>query len=184
MTGAEACTIVPVEILIEKNEVVPHRVFLELLGASIDWTAAIFSTQKDLAQTGRNLPGYLIEIHHPARTRRTLNPEVVAEVGVVLEKRSNDQRVDRHPDRPAPVRITAKHPGRCFGRHVPAPKFSPPHRDDVRVVSVITRKRTNAIRTQEFVLIEHPVQHASQSLFIQDRCEMAASFTNLYRIVN
>ena len=48
----------------------------------------------------------------------TFDCEVVAVVGVVLQQRADDERIDGHPDRAAPVRVAAEHAGVGFARHI------------------------------------------------------------------
>ena len=57
---------------------------------------------------------HLFERHHFARTGRTFHLEAAAVVHVILAERLNDQEVDGHPDRPAPVRVTAEQVGGRF----------------------------------------------------------------------
>jgi hypothetical protein len=54
----DAAAGIPVEILVEKDEVVPVRVVLENLQISSHGTATVFTAQKDSVQATRNLSSY------------------------------------------------------------------------------------------------------------------------------
>ena len=66
-----------------------------------------------------DLPRHLEQGHHPTRAGRAFHAEVVAMEGVVDQQGAHQHDVDRHPDRAAPVRIAAEHPGIGFRRKVP-----------------------------------------------------------------
>ena len=51
----------------------------------------------------------LEHIHSSVRSGGAFDFEVVAVIGVEFQKSANNQRVDGHPDRSAPVRISAEH---------------------------------------------------------------------------
>jgi hypothetical protein len=53
--------------------------------------------------------------------------------------------------------------------------------NDVRVVSVITRERPDAVSTEEFVFVEHFGQHAAELGLIQDRAEPPARVPGVSR---
>ena len=70
-----------------------------------------------------------------ARAGRALDLEVVAVVEVELQQRPDDQRVDRHPDRPAPVGVAAEHAGVRLGRQVVDAVLLAADVEDVRVLA-------------------------------------------------
>src|SRR5262245_50492090 len=103
MAGAKARAVVAVEVFVEQDQIAPVRVRLELLRTAVHRPPALFVLEEDIAAPARDLLSYFVEVHLPPRTGGTLDGEVVAVIGVVLQERANDQAVDGHPDRPAPV---------------------------------------------------------------------------------
>src|SRR6266540_4103129 len=100
---AEAGPVVAVEVLVEQEQVAPVRVLLKLARPPVDRPPALAVAEKDAGQPARDLLGDLIQGHAPTGARGTFDRELVAVVTVVVYQGTDDQRVDRHPDRPAPV---------------------------------------------------------------------------------
>src|SRR5262245_14294973 len=59
MTGAKTRTVVAVEIFVEKNMVPPVRIFLKLLGASVDRSPAAAVAEEDARQSPRKFHCHL-----------------------------------------------------------------------------------------------------------------------------
>ena len=137
-----------------------------------------------LRQPAADLLGDLVERHLTPGARRTLDREVVAVVRVVLEQRPDDQRVDRHPDRPAPVGVAAEHAAVGLRRQVRHPIVLVADTEHVRMLLVVPGDGADAVRAQELVLVEHPGQHATQLRFVQDRREQAVLFPALCRVLD
>src|SRR5262245_49435677 len=98
MTGAEAGAVVAVKVLVEENQIAPVRILLEHARAAKHRTTAVGAAEKNVSQTPGDIFGHLIKVHAPARPGGALDQEFVAVVGVVLQKRADDQTIDRHPD--------------------------------------------------------------------------------------
>src|SRR6516162_8982576 len=79
VTGADAGPGVPVEILMERNEVAPVIVLLKLAVVPEHRSAAFVVTEEDAAQPAGNLPGYLPQCQVLAGTGWALHLEAVAE---------------------------------------------------------------------------------------------------------
>src|SRR5262249_30723786 len=105
---------IAVKVLIEQQEVAPMRVVLKLRRTSIDRTLSVVIALKNAHQPARDLLSDLIKIHLMTRAGGALYCKVVAVVRVILQQRSDDQSVDRHPNGTAPVRVSAKHAGIGF----------------------------------------------------------------------
>src|SRR5215467_4592022 len=118
VTCAQSGTVVAVEILVEQEVVLPVGVLLELLGAPVHWPRPSFTAQKDARESARQLLRNLIERQVLSRAGRTLDLEVIAVELVQVQQRADQQSVDRHPNRAAPVGIAAEHAGIRFGRQV------------------------------------------------------------------
>ena len=119
VAGPEAGPVVAVEILVEQHEIAPVRVFLELPGSAIDRPPALLVLEKGVRQAARDLFGDLIQVHVPPGARGTLDGEIISIEGVIIHQGPNDQDVDRHPDRSAPVGVAAEHAGIGFRRQIP-----------------------------------------------------------------
>jgi len=85
-----------------------------------------------------------------------LDLEVVAVELVEVQQRPDDQRVDRHLHRPAPLGVSPEHPRVQLLREVLHPELLPVDGEDVRVPLVELGKRPHPIGTQEFGLVEPP----------------------------
>src|SRR5882672_9898383 len=110
MAGPKSGAVVRVEILVEQNVILPVRIFLELLGSAIDGTVAVLIAEKDARQPTRNLSCHLKQRHEVSRTRGALDLEVVAVEQVEVHQTADQEYIHRHPDGPAPIRITPEHP--------------------------------------------------------------------------
>src|SRR5262249_27480022 len=97
MARAEPGPVVPVEGLVEQDQISPVRVLLELPRAPVHGPVPVLAPQEDAAQPTPDLLGDLVQIHLPPRTRRTLDRELIAVEHVVLQQRPDDQRVHGHP---------------------------------------------------------------------------------------
>src|SRR5262249_15126204 len=111
MAGADAGTIVAMEIFVEQQVIPPVRIVLEFLGAAEYWPQPILFAQKDPLQPIGDRASDLEQVHDVARASRTFDPEFVAIVQIILHQRADQQHVDGHPNWPAPVRVAAEHPG-------------------------------------------------------------------------
>src|SRR5215469_12943750 len=109
-----ACTYtsagVAVEVLVKQNQLVPIGITLELLNASIDRPLALLISQENLRKSARNLGGDIPQREHVSRTRRELNFEIVTEIMMELLQRFYEKKIDRKPNRPAPVGIATEEP--------------------------------------------------------------------------
>src|SRR6058998_1470091 len=108
---AEAGPVVAVEVFVEQEIVAPVRVLLKLARSPVDRPPALAVPQEDAGQPARDLLGDLIEGHLPPGARGTFYGEIIPIVTVVLLQGPDDQAVDGHPDRPAPVGVAAEHAG-------------------------------------------------------------------------
>ena len=78
------------------------------------------------------------------------------------------RRVDRHPDRAAPVGVAAEHAGVGLRRQIRNAVLLAAGVEDVRMVGVVARQRADAELAEELVLVEHLGQHAAELGFVQD----------------
>src|SRR4029434_6257635 len=99
----------PVEVLVERDQVAPVWIALEGLHVPEYRTPAVRPTQEDARETPRELHRDIPELHAPAGARRALDPRPLAQEPVELLQRLDQQIVHREPDRPAPVRIAPYH---------------------------------------------------------------------------
>src|SRR5207247_3396929 len=107
--SSDVCSSDLVEVLVEQEIVAPVRVLLKLPGPPVDRPPALAVPQEDAGQPARDLLGDLIEGHLPTGARGTFYGEIIPIVTVVLLQGPDDQAVDGHPDRPAPVGVATEH---------------------------------------------------------------------------
>src|ERR1700737_1921745 len=166
MRGPDAGAVVAVEILVEQQIVAPVRIGLEFLRPAEHRSATILPSSKEAAQTPGDLLADFKQGHLHARSGRALDRECVAVVQIKLSQRADQQRVDRHPDRPAPIGVAAKYPGAGFGGLVFHPVFRATRAEYIGLVAVSARQGPYAMLAEELVGIEHTGQHAPKLLFV------------------
>src|SRR5262249_44063069 len=93
---------------------------------------------------------------------------------VHLHQPANDQPIDRHPDRPPPVRVATEHACIGLGRQIIDPIFTSLEVEHKGMVTVILRQRPYAVRTEELVLVEHIAQNATELLLVDHRRQPAS----------
>ena len=69
VAGPKAGAVVSVEVLVEQNVILPVRIGLEFLRASVNRPPARLIAQEDPGQPIGNFPGYLEQIHHACPSR-------------------------------------------------------------------------------------------------------------------
>jgi len=109
MARSDTGPIVPVEILVEWDAVTPVRIGLKLFLSSEYSPAPVSVTDEDAGQAVRDLPSDLEEVHLPARAGRTLNLERIAVELVEVDECPDDNVINRHPHRAAPVGVATEH---------------------------------------------------------------------------
>src|SRR5262249_54761878 len=109
VTGPEASAVVSVEVFVETNVVLPMRVVLELLGATVHWPPSRGVASENFDEPLRQFLSDLEQRQQLAGTDRALHPEVISIVEIELQERPYDEDVHRHPDGPSPVRVATKH---------------------------------------------------------------------------
>src|SRR5215813_4702381 len=164
------------EIFVEQQVIAPIRVALKFIRAAKHWSPSVFVAQKDPAQPSDDLMRHLEQIHQLPRTGRTLDFEIVAVIGEIMQQATNDQRVDGNPDRPAPIRIAAEHAAVRFRRQVADAIFLALDAKGVGVPGMIARQRANPVRAQELVLVKHAAENAPQPVPVDEPDEAPPSY--------
>src|SRR5258708_27615536 len=93
------------EVFMEWDVVAEVRVSLQALVRAKDRAAAMSVTQEDARQPLRQLIGHFAQGDQLPRSRRALDLEIVAVVTVEAAEALDQEEVDRHPDRAAPVGV-------------------------------------------------------------------------------
>src|SRR5205085_4786073 len=106
--GAYAGAIIAMEVLEEHNVLFPFRIRLQFFRATEDRTAPVLILEENTRQPAGNFPGYLEEVHLIARTGGTFDLKAVSVVEVVTHQRPNQENIHRHPDRSAPIGVSAE----------------------------------------------------------------------------
>src|SRR3954451_15397151 len=101
----EPGAVVAVEVLREDDQVLPVRVGLQRLVGAVDRAAPPRIRREQRDQPPGQVVRHLAEVHLVLRTGRVLHHKVLAEERRVLAERLDQQEIDRHPDRPPPVRV-------------------------------------------------------------------------------
>ena len=172
--GAEPRTVVAVEVLVEEHVVPPLRIGLEALDPAEAGPPPVVAADEErdqaLAQVGGDLP----ERELVPGAVRVLDLELVAEeAGIAVERLDHDE-VDRHPDRPAPVRVAAEHAGRRLGRLVVDRRAHPVDVERERMLGVPARDGPEPVGREELGLVEDPGEQPEDALDADDAEEHAA----------
>src|SRR6516165_227077 len=144
MAGPDACTGVAMEILVEQDVVSPVLIVPSAVIAMCR-TATVVVEDEQAGQPSRNLLTDLQEIQLAARADRTLDLEVVAQVGVLVDQGADEHELHRHPDWSAPVGVAPKHPAVRITRDVTDPVLLSANVEDIGVLGVIARQRANSV---------------------------------------
>ena len=64
VTGAQASTVVAVEILIEEDVIPPVGIALELLGTTVDGPSTVLVASEDPGESVGDLLAHIEQIHH------------------------------------------------------------------------------------------------------------------------
>src|SRR5216683_701573 len=115
--GAQTATAVAVEIFI-KQQMVAEPGPAKALVAAEHWPGSISAAQKDAAQPIDDLIGDFSKAAHASRTHRALHSKLIAIIAVKPVERFDNQIIERHPYRPAPIRIATEDPRIRIARHV------------------------------------------------------------------
>ena len=137
MAGADARTVVAVEVFVEQHQVAPVRIRLIARVAAVHRPLAVGIPQERCASAAAKsrppLPTASCKFPEPVgHSTLKSSPEVVME----LLQRFDQQVVHREPDRPAPVRVAAEQAGARFGRLVVHAILRAVHRQHVGVILV------------------------------------------------
>src|SRR5258707_5050242 len=100
MAGTQSCAVVRVEVFVEQNVILPVRVFLELLGSTVDGALAILIAEKNARQSLGNFFGKLEQGHVFPRTDGTLDLDVVPVDHVKVKQSAAHSDVHWHPVTP------------------------------------------------------------------------------------
>ena len=184
MTGTDAGSVVAVEVLVEEQVIPPERIVGELRRAAVERAAAALVAQEDSRQSLGQPLRDLVERRPVPRSGRILHPEARPIVGVVVDERLDEERVDRHPDRAAPVRVSAEEATVRLGRQVSNLDLLAVDVEGIRVLEVVTRERPNPERAEEFVLIEHVSEHPTESFLAEQREQPAVAIAGAPRVVD
>jgi hypothetical protein len=177
--GAEAASILAVEVLVERDVVAKMRVVLELGIAAEDRPAAVGSPQEQGRQPSREFVGDLAEAHLHPRAGGTFDLEVVAVVIVKAPETFDHHEVDRHPDRAAPVRVAPEKAAVRLARQIFHAVMRAIVLERIGMVEIAARQGPDAVRRQELGLVQHPLEDARGAVGPRERQEMAPALAAL-----
>src|SRR3954467_6616479 len=110
MTRPHAASRVSMEVLMERQQVAPVCIRLEVLIRPKNGTPAERITAEDTDDPPGDFVCRLFQIHKLVGTCRALNPQVRPVVFVQAPERLNQQVVHGQPDWTAPVGVSSKEP--------------------------------------------------------------------------
>ena len=111
MRGTNSLARVPMEVLVEENQVLKVRVLVHLHVPSVRRAVPVAVLGEDPDDPGLDLLGDVGEMHVVSAVRGALDLETVSVVLVETLERFDEEEVGREPDRASPVGVAAEHPG-------------------------------------------------------------------------
>src|SRR5262249_12506757 len=120
MAGPDACIGIRMEVLVEQDVVAPVLIAPSAVKA-MGRPAAFLIADEQARQPSRELLADLEEIQLAARADRTLDLEVVAQGGILVDQGADEHELHRHPDRAAPVGVPPEHPAVRVTRDITDP---------------------------------------------------------------
>ena len=183
MARPEPGAVVAVEVLVEEQVVLPRRVVLEPLDPAEARPPAVVARHEERDQPVAEVGADLVEGELPPRAGRVLELEVVAEEARVAVERLHDEEVDRHPDRPPPVRVPAEHAGRRLGGLVVDRGVHALDVEDERIGLVEARDRPEPVGGEERLLVEEAGEEPENSRHSDDPEEDLAVLGATFRRV-
>ena len=169
VAGADAGAVVAVEVFVERDQVVPVRVGLELLYSAVDRPASVLVVGERRRQARGDFGGDLEQVHLLPRAGGALDFELVAVVAVQLSQPAQDDDVHREPHRAAPVGVAAEHAGVRLGRKIVDVVLLPAPVEDARLVEMAARDRADSVWAEELVLVEHGFEDPPQPQLVDER---------------
>src|SRR3989442_12315611 len=176
MAGSNADARVTLKILVEQKQIAPVRIRLENLQVAKSGAAAVTRAQEKVGQAVRKVPRHLPQWYGGSRAGGQLDFQTVPEVVVKLLQRFDQQEIHREPHRPAPVRVPAEETGGGLSRLVVHTVFVAIDMQHIGVFAVMLGKRSNAVRGEKLVLVQHVAEHAHELPAVYQR-EQAAHAT-------
>jgi hypothetical protein len=138
MARADSASVISVEVLIEKDQLLPIRIVLKLLRSSVNRAPTVLITCKDGAQSSGELLCNLPECQEAPRSRWALDLVVFTEIVMELLDSFDDQKVHRKPDRSAPVRIAPEQRSRGFPGFILEAMFGSLKVQNIRMITVMS----------------------------------------------
>src|SRR5260370_127952 len=139
MAGPQAAPGFTVEVFIKQNEVTPMRVAGVLVDLAVTWAFATFVRQKNTGKPERKFVRHFLERQHVSGADGTFHLERFAIEQVITLERFDDEKVDRKPNRPAPVRVATEKITRSFARNVINAVFVVADTENIRLFVMDTR---------------------------------------------
>src|SRR5579871_325975 len=173
MARAEARAGVPMKILMKWDVVAPVWILLEESVRPEHRPMAIRAPPEQPGEPARQGGGNLRDRAVPSRARRILNQEIVAVVVVKLLERLDQQEIDGHPHRAAPIRVTSEQPRCGFAGFVVNRARYAFDLKLVGMVEVIATQTPHSVIAEELVGIEHALQQPLHTM-APHQCEQAA----------
>src|SRR5215468_3664221 len=180
MTGSSACTRIRMKVLVEEDVVTPVLIAPPTVKA-MSRAASVLVADEQARQPSRELLADLEESQLASRADRTLDLEVVAQVGILVDEGADEHELHGHPDRAAPVGVTPQHPTVRVTRDISDPVLLSARVEDIGVLGVISGQRANPVGTQELALVEHVAEDPAELVRVDQRKNPAAARSHIQR---
>src|SRR5262252_10819636 len=180
MARSGACTRIGMEVLVEED-VVPPVLIAPPAVIAMGWAASFLVADEQARQSSRELLADLEESQLAARTDRTLDLEVVAQVSILIDQAADEHELHGHPDRAAPVGVTSEHPAVRVTGDISDPVLLSARIEDIGVLGVMSGQRANPVGAQELVLVKHVAEYPAELVRVDKGEDPTAACPHLQR---
>src|SRR4051812_8549984 len=158
MRSATAAAIVAMKVLVEQKIVLEVWIRLKFFVAAEDGAPPVRAAPEEFEQAAAQLVSDLLERQHDAGTGRAFDGESVAVVLMEAAQIFDQEIVDLHPDRSAPVRVAAEQSAVGFARLVLHAIMHAVVLEIVGVVEVGSGEGAHAVGREKLAFVEHAPQ--------------------------
>ena len=159
VAGADAGTVVAVEILVEEDVILPIRIFLELFGSSVNRAPAVPIPQENTGESSSDFFGHFEQSHVPSGASWAFHLKVVAVELIQVQQSAYEQAIHGHPYGSSPIGVASEQTRSGLRWLVVYTELAAVNPIPVRSRLVIPRDRTNTVISKELTRVQHPPQH-------------------------
>src|SRR4051812_46982695 len=179
MRSATAAAIVAVKVLVKQEVVLEVGIRLKLFVAAEDGAPPVRTAPEQLEQAAAKLVGDLLERQHDAGAGWAFDGEPIAVELMEAAQILDQQIVDLHPDRSAPVRVAAEQSAVGFPRLVLHAIMHAVVFEIVGVIEIGAGEGAHAVGREKFAFVQHAPQQLRHAESPREREQTSSLRANL-----